>query len=211
MNYLAVIPKIMFQPYEFFESIKEETSYMRPWLFLAIAYAIMTVYNFVASVPIYLSQEMVYLIIFGILGTLFHIAYAFALPWVAAGVAHLGLLIFGAKQGYYNTFKPVSYAGIVYIIYGMISSTISAIFALVNPAEAEIYIGFIALGIALASIAHILVIEVIGVAKFQQISYLRAFLGVIFIPTIILVVVAVMVGGLIMTFSKMPTGMFGLA
>jgi len=51
---VQTISNIFFRPTEFFESVQDETSYTRPWLFFSIGYMIMLFISLAFSIPILL-------------------------------------------------------------------------------------------------------------------------------------------------------------
>jgi len=228
---VQTISNIFFRPTEFFESVQDETSYTRPWLFFSIGYMIMLFISLAFSIPILLRTPDIgpLLIIFQVFSLFLGIGFAFALPFISSGIAHLGLLIFGAKQGYYNTFKAISYSGIVYVIYGIITSIISGYINLNFTSELNDpsqFLDFLTSGkfgpviiliviiivITLISWIHVLIVTTIGVAKFQQISRARAFFGIIIVPVIIFIFVVMLFGGLLLLVLSqgMSTGMVTL-
>jgi hypothetical protein len=160
-----------------------------------------------------------------VFGMFISISFAFAIPFIIAGLSHLGLLIFGARKGFLNTFKPVAYSGMIYVIYGLMTAVLSSIAYLLYPsglADAKssglsylssapipaAFLGSLVIVVTFAGWIHFIAVDTIGVARFHGISKTRAFFGIIIVPLFILTIVGLLAGGLFfMINGGMPTGM----
>jgi len=224
MNFFTALREVFISPRMFFKAIEKDTDYLRPWLFFSGFLAVVTIISSVGNIMLQHDEfPKALAAVFVIFALLFNIGWAFAVPFVHAGIFHLGLLILGAKQGYYNTFKPVAYSGLIYTTYVLIIAIVGLLFlpqmqALSDIEEPTIedmgpsltYI-LIVLVVYLVMLAHWLTVATIGVAKFQQISHVRAFFGIIIVPLIIFFMImlfAVALGiGIVALANSGATGM----
>ncbi len=229
-NIINTIRNIFFRPSEFFNTVCDEKGYARPWLFFSISYIILVTISMLLSIPLLLrfSDAGLLLIFIELFGLIISIGFGFAIPFVSAALSHTGLLILGAKKGFYNTFKPVSYSGIIFVIYGLIIAAIksvSYIFYPGNITDFQSYIGLLfdkapgplafleilVITITIAGWIHLIVAETIGVSRFQGISRARAFFGIILVPSVILALIALLAGSIMFLITgSMPSGMVTL-
>ena len=119
------------------------------------------------------------------------------IPFIFSGITHLGVLIFGGKNGFFKTFKPATYAIIIGSIYGILISVVSYFLHLINPIvsitvdqlpssrDMPLINSYVLSLIGLISLIHILYTEVGGVSKFQGMTKGKALLSVILIPLIL--------------------------
>lgn len=222
-SYLSRVKKILFQPSSFFKSVEQDTDYSKIMFFyvkMAIAAAIVSLICslIVLSVQNNLAGAgILSLIINGIIS----IGLAFLVPFVASFIVQIGVWIFRGKQGYYNTYKAVTYPLTIVLIYGILSTIIVSIIGIAlpssltqdqltsNPALIFQETGFlvsliVALGILLISLIHTLCIQVVGVARFQKMSKLRAFFSIILIPLIIIIIVFIILFSLAKQLAATP-------
>lgn len=202
---LVKLKNLFFSTGTFFEKVKKEKAYFQILLSFVIVYSVSAVAELAVSLPLVGKVPAARsLLLISFLGTIFSIALSFVLPFLAAGITHLGVLIMGGKEGYFNTFKPVAYAMIISAIYNIISSIISFFLNMAYPispsalqqtgfALRDIPVQHIFMGIVIGivSLVHVVYAEVVGISKFQKMSKPRAFFAAIIIP-LIMVVVAVL-------------------
>jgi hypothetical protein len=121
---------------------------------------------------------------------------AFIVPFFWSGVTHLGVLIFGGRQGFFNTFKVATYSWILILIYGLVIPLIASVLLLIKPLGTievitQLYtsvFGVAMLVVSLAGFVHVIIAETIGLSLLHKISRIRAFLSAILIPLILMVV-----------------------
>ncbi|MFC1768499.1 YIP1 family protein [Nanoarchaeota archaeon] len=210
-TYLDKIHDILFQPKKFFNSVKKEVDYWPIIFFYVVIFAIAQVIETISALPSLMNlpsgEEKVISIVMLIVVLFFSIAFAFLVPFIYSGLIHAGVYIFGGRKGFFNTFKPITYAAIIGIIYSAISSIIIGVYSIFYPFQNldanpfEIFTGsnltfhlIIPLIIGLISFVHSLIVEVIGVSKFQSFTYSRALLAVIIIPLILTMIFFVALG-----------------
>lgn len=115
---------------------------------------------------------------------------AFITPFVNSAIIHLGILVFGGRQGYLATLKPVSYSFVIRAFYGIIAMVLSlGIFLFMENMVVTIAISILLVILALASLIHYLVFLIKGISQLQNITKLRAFLGIIFVPLAVILLV----------------------
>jgi hypothetical protein len=196
------IKGMLLSPMDFYKSIKNESGFVKPWLYFAIITICIYLSSFILYIPLALSNPIstALSLFFVVILLPFTLALVFLTPFISAGIAHLGLMIFGVRTEYINTFKPISYSVIPGAAYSIILLIISFIFYTVFPVMDKVhmatvtktgaiwvFLGFIIILIAvsLAQRIHVLVTEIIGIAYYHRISRWRAFFGLIIIPVII--------------------------
>lgn len=217
-NEFDKLKKLFFKPTLFFEGVASETKYLQPLLYFVVILLISQIINFILTLPSIIKQPMVF---FFLIASLFSISIAVGIgmivPFISAAINHIGVLMFGGKNGYYNTFKPTTYAMIIGVFYGLIILIINFIMSLINPitipstppssiTEALSFIPLsylIVNGVIYAvSLIHTLIVEVEGIAFCHKISKTRAFLAVI-VMMLIMMVIATLAFIMIMKF--LPT------
>ena len=208
-NYFQKTKHLFLNTSTFFNTVKvkNEKSYFQILKFFVIIYIIYQLISAVLLVPAIrmMSQTpaMENLGLLSILGIIFGIIFAFILPFISAILTHIGVLIVGGRQGLFNTFKPVTYALVISVVYNIFSSIASFFLNFIYPIDTNILqktmfsfhdfpIPHIVLGavIGISSFIHTIYAEVIGISKFQKMSKLRAFFGVILIPLAIILFIA---------------------
>jgi hypothetical protein len=204
MKELEKIKKIFFSPNEFFRSVEKESQYGKILFFVALAYIAAQLFSYLANSIFVLRYSFnIFTIIEQIFGFMFQIGFAFAIPFISAGITHLGVMIVKGKQGFFNTFKPVAYAGVVSSIYIVISSIALSVHDLIYPTDwhfiAEnlslnnIPWGYMILAgvIGIASLIHTVYVEVVGISRFQKLSVGKSLLATLIIPILILIAVGI--------------------
>jgi hypothetical protein len=204
------IKTLYFKPTLFFQKVAGESKYFPILIYFVIISAIAYVINWALSViqassTPGASAEVILGAVFGLWFVVFSVGFSFAVPFVNAGVVHLGVLMYRGRKSYFNTFKPEAYAMVVGMIYGMIfyvanfilwlvapfeitESTVQSLTGILNSIPVSYYVVYILLFII--SLVHTLYIEVIGVAKFQEMNKGRSLLAIL-TPRIILLLLIV--------------------
>jgi len=184
--YFQKLKKIFLDPSKFFKDVSKEKGYWNVLkVFVTIYVAALIIQVGVGAIinrSLLGSQFVSFIFTTLIAG----IVAAFVVPFIGGGIAHLGILIIGGRKGFFNTFKPVTYGGLVMIIYGVVSSIISGVALLISPGSAPI-IGVIVGGVSVIGIIHTLVVQTMGVSKSQSLSTGKAFFGLILIPLIMVI------------------------
>src|SRR3989344_6633956 len=134
MSYTEKIKTLFFHSKQFFQLIKEEKKYqtiLKDFLILYIigqiigfVFSALTINRYNLSNNLILTQASI---------TIFSIIFAVVIPFIFSGITHLGVLIFGGKNGFFKTFKPATYAIIIGSIYGILISVVSYFLHLINP------------------------------------------------------------------------------
>lgn len=197
IGYFKKIKTLLFHPSEFFESVADEKEYWPIVKFFAKTYIIIIIVNIILSLLVGLKTGFTTFQSLLLIST-FEIIFAFIYPFIIAFFTHIGVWIFGGRQGFFNTFKPATYASVIgityYFIIIVINSIIDLFLSSTSQGGAIAYIIFISI-IVLISIIHSVFAEVIGISKFQKISRLRAFFGAVLIPLVLTII------GLIFTIA----------
>ena len=196
-NYFSQLSNLFLHTGNFFNKVEKEKGYKKILFFYIIIASIVIAVNFIFSVIIALANSNSHLIIDSFISAVFGVGAAFAFPFIGSAIVHVGVLVFGGKKGYFNTFKPITYASALGQIYNLIVIFISFLFFVsgfnfTNPALTSssklIFFALLILIIYLAWLVHVIYAQIIGIAKFQKITKLRAFLSIIFIPLIIIII-----------------------
>lgn len=109
-------------------------------------------------------------------------------PFIGAGLSHLGVMWLGGKQGYYNTFKPLIYGGVLSMSYSLVVMVLNILGVLLGPIGIIIF-SLIGAFVSLGGGIHALYVQSTGVAMYHKIGKWRAFFGIILIPLILVVVI----------------------
>ena len=214
-RYCARLKKLFYHPKLFFKDVEKEKGYSGIMFFYVFIASFALVLKFILDIVTgaYTLQGADFIV--GIIRfffvLVFGIGFSFAAPFISSAVTHLGVLMFGGKQGYFNTYKPVSYSSAVSQIYAAAIAFIGILFVLlffkgafdleniVWNLQNLVYITIVIL-LNLILFIHVLSLQVIGVSKYQKISKLRAFFSVIIIPSILIIVIsAVIIAYVILT------------
>ena len=131
------------------------------------------------------------------IGLIFWTIFAFTIPFVGSGVNHLGVLIFGGKNGFFNTFKPLTYAMVIGGVYGVINATILTILSILNIKNLVLNL-VITMIILLIGFIHTLYAEVIGISQYQDMSKGKALLAILVSIVIAMVAFFVLFFGLVL-------------
>ena len=230
IGHLQRIKLLFLHPGEFFDLVEDEKGYKKPLMYAVIASVIVSFLNtIISALPLFSSPLGGFAL--GGLGLIiplflvFGIGFTFALPFLAAGMVHLGVMMFGGKKGYFNTFKPITYAIVIGSLYTLISSIIQGVltmtiakpiynapslgFPMAGALGPSIFVYAVGIIIGLASFVHLTIIEVIGVSKYHNISKGKAFWGVIIIPLIIvMLLVPLIVFGSLAYFGVLSPAKF---
>lgn len=210
------LKKLFFKPNEFLNSVEKENEYWPILSFLVLFYLISFLLSIILGV-VNKGEDISYLqyIYSGIMGFIGSAIFYLVLPFIVALVVHLGVLIFGGRQGFFNTFKPMTYSLMIGIIYSFISLVIIFILQFIIPIDPNLITSMqnsqnvqdpkiiidlikqyfsqplviIGIIISIISMIHQFVFEVKGISKFQKISKIKAFLALILIPLTILVLI----------------------
>ncbi len=202
------ISSLFFHTKTFFSKVEKEKDYFPILLFFVVINAAAVLIQFLFTLPALLDLGSG-AIIKQSLSEIYNITLAFATPFILALLIHLGALIFGGRQGFFNTFKPLTYTLVIGIFYSLFYTLLSGIYNLVSPLDpsvmanlqAKMQSGLISLSdlaplrarlgmmfiIGVIAIIHSLYAGTIGVAKFQNIKKWKAFFSLILFPLIIFI------------------------
>ncbi len=99
-----------------------------------------------------------------------------------AGLIHLGVLIFGGKQGYYATFKAITYARVVPVFYsfllGLLALPLTKILrefqgqpeVITHVISGYLPLIFLLIFLFIINVVHYFFVATIGLAKYQKLS-----------------------------------------
>ena len=191
------LKKLFIDPVKFFKDVSKEKDYWTVLKFFVVTYLAATLIQVLVSIPIYYGAPEFNLLEFILRTLLFSVGYAFLGPFIVGAVAHLGILILGGKKGFFNTFKALTYGTLVVVSYGMVSLIISGIIVVSGIGVSMALANSIILIILLTGSVHMLITQSIGVSTYHSISRIKAFLGIIFIPIILFIILIVL--GIIFT------------
>lgn len=198
------VKNLFFKPSQFFETIIDENRYLPILMYYVIIYLISQVINITFSLPSMIAGLSPFeTILSSFINLLWAVAFAYAVPFIASAFNHLGVLIVGGRKGFFNTFKPITYAMVIGVIYSIILTLIMPVLNWISPFDVNALAeGTLALEnsptLHMAVISVILAIwlihyfyaAVIGVSKFQEVSKLRAFIAVFIVPIAVLFILA---------------------
>lgn len=211
---LAKLELLFVSPGRFFSSMKHEKTYIQPLLSFAILYVLYAFFANILFLVFRAAEGMLAsaLVVFPgrlILDTM----AAFALPFFASALVHLGLVFLQKDVKFFHTFRAVTYSGVIVIVYLFFMQLLNLIFLIIGINKhlpqgilAFIYGGIIVL-LFLIAIVHHLTAEITGLAMYHNITQIKAFLGIILVPLILSILGAIILAsGTAVIFSI--TGMF---
>ncbi len=150
--------------------------------------------------------------IVGIVSVVVGMGFVFAYPFIATGITQLGILLVKGQQGFYNTFKPMTYSMTIGAVYGLFQTiTLTLLYATVGVPYfgstqdiVQLIPFYVIVGVtSIAATAHILAVSIIGVAHFQKISRARAAVAGILIPLGLLMLLVVIMIVVVIAFALM--------
>lgn len=197
---LQKLELLFISPGSFFSSMEKEKTYIQPLLSFAILYIL---YAFLANILFLVSNAAEGMLAQALIlfpGRLFiSFMAAFAFPFFASAIVHLGLIVLQKDVKFFNTFRAVTYSGIIIIIYLFLMQLLNVVFLILGINEhvpqnllVFIYMAFIFI-LFLAAIAHHLIAEVTGLAMYHKIKQLKALFGIILVPLVLSII-----GGIIL-------------
>lgn len=202
------LKKLFYHPKSFFSEVEKEKSYSEIIFFYVKISLIAIILEFIFSLTAIIIRNTADLgtatsIVYLVLNSILSLGFAFALPFVYTAIVHLGILIFRGKQGFFNTYKPVTYAATIGIVYNLITIIIAGFVGIINSPDIQNLAsmtpemlwqntGFSTLMIIygiimIFSLIHMLYAGIISISKFQKMSKLKAFFSIILIPLIIMI------------------------
>ena len=180
-------------PAKFFKDVGKEKDYWTVLKFFVVVYIVAVIIQILVSFPVNLKlPEFVEHLNFALTGLLYGVVSAFIVPFIVTALSHLGILLFGGRKGFFNTFKAVTYGMIIIIGYSVISSIITMIIFLLSPGS-TITLGYVANIISLIGLTHMLVVETVGVSIVHSISKTKAFFGVILVPLVLILILTLLI------------------
>jgi len=200
-GYFSRLGHLFSHPKKFLDSAAGEKKYSKILFFYVFIAVIAIVFDAVLAFirAYYNPGDMTLAANLGFiaLSVLFSIGLAFVSPFVISFIIHLGVLVFGGKKGYFNTFKPITYSAAISEIYQvfLVILGVIAFFTvgdLVFNGITAVSPGLLAVTVLyflvlVISLIHVLYAEIIGISKFQAMPKGKAFLSIVFVPVIILV------------------------
>lgn len=183
------LKKLFVDPAKFFKEVSKEKGYWTILKFFVAVYLAATVIQILASIPLNLKLVEIGILSSSLTILLMSVVAAFISPFVASALSHLGVMLFGGKKGFFNTFKPITYSLIIVAGYGIVASIIILIVFLLNPENPGniIFTERITNFISIIGMVHTLIAETIGVSMYHSISRGRALFGIILVPLVLLV------------------------
>lgn len=206
-KFFSSLKKLFFHPKKFLDDVEKDKDYSKIMFFYVKASILAAIVSFICSLVILSSQNS--LAISGVfsllLNSIVSIGLAFLIPFIISFITHVGVWIFKGKQGYFNTYKATAYSITIVLIYGILSTIIISITGITNPVSItqeqltlnpELIFqetGYVAslvisLIILLVSLIHSLAVQIMGIAKFQKMSKLKAFFAIIIMPLILTII-----------------------
>jgi len=194
-RYFSKLQQLFFHPKKFVESISQEKNYQEIMFFYVKTYLWITILTTIITALILRSNNptstggMVLNIIVGLI-------FAFLTPFILATIIHLGVLIFGGRQGYFNTYKPSTYGAALGMPYGIITSILGASLMLrigtsqiTSAFTSPEYIGLMI--VFTIQMIHVFYFEITALAKYQKLSRMKAFLSIILVLLALVILAAI--------------------
>ncbi|MBS3121421.1 YIP1 family protein [Candidatus Woesearchaeota archaeon] len=197
LKYYSQFKLLFTNPSVFYNSVKSETDVFPIILKYVIFMAVLQVIMFLVGIYGDL-REGAYMVLFSFIIMILSITFSFIMPFFSSGITHLGVLMFGGKQPFFNTFKTITYSMFLAAVYNFVSLIIIEILNIIlNPTFetiTDMMPQLIVAGIiGLIGLVHVFYTEIIGLGIYQQLTKLKAFFAIIIIPLAILLFI-VLVG-----------------
>ena len=212
LDFIRKIKNMFIKPSVFFNKIKDERFDISLKLFMAFYLAYILV-----SVIINLSQEQIS-IYQGIANLIFSSLVALVSVALLSYITFIIGKLFGSKKGFFNSFKPVTYTLILWVIYSFINLLFfylvpfdNSMFQALQVSQdvsviKEAYISFLKQPgaiintiILIISLIHIIIFNSKGIEKFQEISKGKAYAVVIISWFIFLLIIVLLMLLMIMS------------
>lgn len=222
-GYVKKFKTLFKHPTAFFNSVEKDKDYKKIMFFYVVITTLSILVGLIpAMTQIFFKSEtlqatLAVTIVSTLFGALLGIILAFFTPFIAAAIIHLGVLVFRGKQGFFNTYKPITYSSSISQIYKILTSIIGIplvfllpvidynsitpeqLIQLLATSKIGLTMVMIVFLISFISFIHSITASVIGVSKFQKISKWKAFFSIMFIPILILLIALIVLTFLLMT------------
>lgn len=188
----------------FFKSIEKEKDYWSILKFYVILVISVQVVSFLINIPLYFNNSK--FLSLTVVGFATNTILAFVTPFVVSAVFHLGVLLFKAPNGYFNTFKPTIYGMAIFTAYGFLSSIVIGVISWFSPPNLDLILQgagqqiyslpatIAASVIGAVAIAHSLYGLIKGLSYFQKLSVGKSLVVIIIIPFVIIFVIGLIFG-----------------
>ncbi|MFT4311150.1 MAG: YIP1 family protein [Candidatus Woesearchaeota archaeon] len=182
---------LFLHPKKFFSRIDTKEDYLTPLLFYVFIFVTYHVVDLLLGI-IYFAKfnattiDYVALVVF----FLFNMALVWVIPFVQALIIHAGVVFFGV-HGYYKTFQATAYGFSVMTVYLLISTLLTIIPAMFSGFRINDDPSFV-IGIGLlvlAGFVHSIYATARGLQAFDNLSFTKALIAVLFVPLILLLVI----------------------
>jgi len=222
-NFFSKSKALLFKPGRFLNSIEKEGKYqpiLRTFVLLYLVYFILI---FIIGLVFVGNSMNIYQIIQSFL---YAIIVSVVIPFLVSGFVYLGVRIFKGKQGFFNVFKPVTYALMIFIFYSLIIfifamlvpfnnisadslSSVSQEYAvqlwkdyLLQPG-AVIY-----LVLNLISLIHVFIFLIMSISKFQKMTKSKSAFAVVLSAIIAFAVIILFV---VISYLASPESFAGIS
>ncbi len=177
--YLEKWRLLLFNPNELFRISTTEKGYFEVLKFYIISSLILEAANWLLY-----SRFLE-----GILWIIIKVIFASAATFVISFFIHLGVLIFGGKQGFFNTFKPTTYVLNIWLMYSLILDILLKIIP--EPLALILFFmgltgGAIEILVKVISLFHMIIIQTKGISFFHKITKNKSFLLILTIIILLL-------------------------
>lgn len=226
MNFFNKIKKMFFKPATFFGSVEKENRYthiINTLLIIYVVYFILFTLSDLIIGGIGASGKDYFIKV--MTGFVSIVVAAIISPFIWAGIVHVGVLVFKGKEKYLQTFKPVTYALAIGIIYSIIGVIIAFVLQLIIPVDSSMLqsldpnvidpqaminayqayysqpVPIVLLVISVISLIHQFIFMFNGLAKFQKLSKKRAAWAII-LPIIVVIAFAILIS-IVLSFSQL--------
>jgi len=207
-NYVEMVKQLYLKPTEFFKQRADETDYLDIFLKYIIFIAIIKGLLFI--IGIYGDAlEGAYLVIFSLILAILSIILSFLVPFITSGIVHIGVVLFGGKGEFIDTFRSATYSLMIGAIYSFLASLGFEILSLIIPIpiftnEISIMTPHLIVGgiVLFAGLIHTIWTMVIGLNTTTGLTKTRSLLAILLIPAIVfitLLLISVILGVLIAT------------
>ena len=111
------LKSLIFNPNLFFKSVTKENKYFPIILRFGVVFICLWLIVYLVTISEFPRFWTFIFIVFIPIFIMAAIILALAIPFIMSGISHFGILIVGGKGGFFNTFKPTTYASIIGLVY----------------------------------------------------------------------------------------------
>ncbi len=192
-RFVEMLKQLYLKPTEFFKQRTNEKDYLDIFLkyiiFIAIIKGLLFIIGIYGDI-----LEGAYVVLFSLILAILSIVLSFLVPFITSGIIHIGVVLFGGKGEFIDTFKTATYSLILVGVYSFAASVLFEIISLLIPIPvfsedlSAMTPHLIVSGIVLfIGLVHMIWTLVIGLNITQSMTKTKSLFAILIIPAVIFV------------------------